>query len=58
MPYSLACGDVMPGCATTFEADSEEELLQQVGPDAAEAHGISEVTPDVLAAVKAAVKRS
>ena len=39
MPYSLACGDVMPGCAATFEADSEEELLQQVGPHAAEEHG-------------------
>ena len=48
----------MPGCAATFEADSEEELLQQVGPHAAEAHGISEVTPDVLEAVKGAIKRS
>ncbi len=58
MPYSLACGDVMPGCAATFEADSEEELLQQVGPHAADAHGISEVTPDVLEAVKGAIKGS
>lgn len=58
MPYSLACGDVMPGCAARFEADSEEELLQQVGPHAAQAHGIPEVTPDVLDAVKGAIKRS
>jgi predicted small metal-binding protein len=48
----------MPGCGATFEADSEEELLQQVGPHAADAHGISEITPDVLEAVKGAIKRS
>ena len=58
MPYSLACGDVMPGCAATFDADSEEDLLQQVGPHARDAHGISEITPDVLAAVKGAIKQS
>ena len=32
----LSCGDVMPGCAATFEADSEDDLLAQVGPHAAE----------------------
>jgi predicted small metal-binding protein len=58
MPYSLSCGDVMPGCAATFQAESEEELLAQVGPHAAEAHGIAEVTPDVLEAVKGAIKQS
>ncbi len=58
MPYALACGDVMPGCAATFEADSEADLLAQVGPHAAEAHGIQEVTPEVLEAVKGAIKQS
>lgn len=57
MSYSLACGDVMPGCAATFSAETEDELLAQVGPHAAEAHGITEVTPDVLEAVKGAVKQ-
>ncbi len=58
MSYSLACGDVMPGCSATFEADSEDELLAQVGPHAAEAHGITDVTPEVLQAVKGAIKQS
>ena len=58
MPYSLACGDVMPGCAATFEADSEEDLLQQAGSHAADEHGISEITPDVLEAVKGAIKQT
>ena len=56
MPYSLACGDVMPGCDATFEAATEQELLEQVGPHASEVHGITEVTPEVLEAVKGAIK--
>jgi predicted small metal-binding protein len=58
MPYELACGDVMDGCAATFSAASEEELLGQVAPHAAEAHGITDITPEVLAAVRGAIKES
>jgi len=58
MTYSLSCGDVMPGCAATFDAETEEELLAQVAPHAADEHGITEITPEVLDAVKAAVKQS
>lgn len=57
MGYSLACGDVMPGCAATFNAETEDELLAQVGPHAADAHGITEITPDVLEAVKGAIRQ-
>ena len=55
MGYKLACGDVMPGCRATFTAETENELLTQVGPHAADAHGITEITPDVLGAVRAAI---
>jgi len=58
MTLSLSCGDVMPGCAATFSAETEDELLAQVGPPAAEAHGVTEVTPEVLEAVRGAVKES
>ncbi len=58
MTYSLSCGEVMPGCAASFEADTEEELLAQVGPHAADAHGVTEITPEVLESVRAAVKQS
>lgn len=51
MKYSLACGDVMPGCAQTFGTESQDELLGQVAEHAAAAHGITEITPEVLAAV-------
>jgi len=57
MGYSLACGDVIPGCAAPFRAVTEDELLAQVGPHAADAHGITEITPDVLEAVKGAIKQ-
>ena len=53
MTYSFSCGDVMPGCAASFEAPSAEELLAQVGDHAGAAHGLTEVTPDVLRQVKA-----
>ncbi len=58
MTLSLSCGDVMPGCAATFSAETEDDLLAQVGPHAAEAHGVTEVTPEVLEAVRGAVKQS
>jgi predicted small metal-binding protein len=58
MGYSLACGDVMPGCGASFSADTEDELLAQVAPHAADAHGIETITPDVLEAVKGAIKQS
>lgn len=58
MAYFLACGDVVSGCAATFTGDSEDDLLRQVGPHAAEAHGITEITPEVLESVKGAIKQT
>ncbi len=58
MAYELTCGDVMPGCDATFSAESEDELLAEVGPHAAEAHGITEITPDVLESVKGAIRQT
>jgi predicted small metal-binding protein len=57
MAYTLACGDVMPGCDAKFSADSEEELLAQAAPHAAEVHGITELSPEVLEAVKGAIRQ-
>ena len=58
MSFSIACGDVMPGCAATFEAATTDDLLAQVAPHAAEAHGITEITPEVLEAVQGAIKET
>lgn len=56
MSYSLACGDIVEGCAATFEADSEDELMASAGGHAAEAHGITEITPELAEQVKGAIK--
>jgi predicted small metal-binding protein len=52
----IACGDVVPGCDFTASAATEEELVKQVAAHAAQKHGVSEITPELAAKVKAAVK--
>ena len=56
MKYQLACGDVMPGCAQTFDAADQDTLLGQVAEHAAADHGITEITPEVLAAVTSKIR--
>ena len=55
MTFTLACGDVMPGCTARFEAGDRDALMHQVATHASTAHGIHEMTPEVAAAVGAAV---
>lgn len=51
----IACGDVVDGCAFKASAASEEELLATVVEHAAHDHGVTEVTPELAAKVKAAI---
>ena len=53
---NIACGDVVPGCAFTATAATEEELIAQVAAHAAHDHGVTEITPELAAKVKAAIK--
>lgn len=52
MKFSLACGDVMPGCLSRFESTSKDDLMQQVGAHAAAEHGITDLGPEVVSAVE------
>ena len=52
----IACGHVVPDCPFTATAATEGELLQKVAAHAAHDHGIHEVTPELLAKVKAAIQ--
>ena len=52
----IACGEIVPDCAFTASAETEEELLQKVIAHAAQDHGITEVTPELAAKVKAAIR--
>jgi len=58
MSYTLACGDIVEGCTTTLEAGSEDELMARAGSHASEAHGITEVTPELAEQVKGAIKQA
>lgn len=49
----FACGDVVPGCDASWVCSSEDEILAQVAGHARVAHGIPEVGPDLVAAVRA-----
>jgi predicted small metal-binding protein len=57
MTFTLACGDVMPGCAARFEANDHDELMRQVAVHASAAHGITEITPEVAQAVEGKIIR-
>ena len=56
MGKHIACSDVVSGCGFTAEAATEAELLETVKAHAAKDHGVAEVTPELAAKVKAAVR--
>ena len=51
----IACAQIVPECPFTASAATEEELLQKVAAHAAHDHGITQVTPELMAKVKAAI---
>jgi len=52
----IACAEIVPDCPFTASADTEEELVKKVVAHAAHDHGITEVTPELAAKVKAAIR--
>lgn len=56
MAKQIACGDVVSGCGWTGSAPTEEELVQKVVAHAADAHDVKQVTPELAAQVKAAIR--
>ncbi|MEO6628713.1 MAG: DUF1059 domain-containing protein [Aquihabitans sp.] len=58
MTKSMACGDVVPGCAAVFKGSNDNEVLAQVADHAASEHGLTEIDDATLKAVKAAIRTS
>lgn len=52
----IACNAVVPGCSFTASAATEEELMRKVAEHAAHAHGVTEVSPELAAQVRAAIE--
>ena len=49
------CGDLVPGCTTTFQGESEAEILEQVAVHARDELGMDEVPPEVVDEVRAGI---
>ena len=54
--FHIACASIMQGCTFTASAATEEELMKKVAAHAARDHKITEISPELAAKVKAAIK--
>jgi predicted small metal-binding protein len=52
----ISCADIVPECSFTASAETDEELFAKVSAHAAHDHGITNVTPELAAKMKAAIK--
>ena len=55
MAKVLKCKDVGMDCDFVARADTEEEVLKLAAEHAAPAHGMTEMSDDVIAKVRAAI---
>jgi len=56
MAKLLRCRDVGVDCDHVIRAETEEELMKKVAEHAKTVHGMTEISPDLAAKVKAAIK--
>ena len=49
------CGELVPGCTTVFQGESDDEILKQVAAHARDEHGMDEVPPEVVDDIRAAI---
>ena len=56
MLKQFACGDVVQGGKFVVTAENETELMTRVAKHAAMAHGIDEVTPELIEKVRLATR--
>ena len=54
--YSIACGDVLPGCPVELRADTVEALLASVAEHAHDEHGVTEMPDEVVEQVRDAIR--
>ena len=52
----LACGSVVPDCTVVLEAETDEELMAGVVEHAREAHGMTDIPPEVVERVRANIE--
>ncbi len=55
---SFACGSVVEGCEGVVTGETDDEVLAAAAQHAADAHGITDVSEDLVAAIKAGITDS
>jgi predicted small metal-binding protein len=53
---TFACGDVIPGCSARFAGITEGDIFAQVAGHAAADHGVTDITPELVQAVRQAIR--
>ena len=56
MAKVINCKDVGFDCEGVCRAETEEEVIQMAAAHAKEAHGIQDITPEIVEKVKAAIR--
>jgi predicted small metal-binding protein len=54
--WTLACGDVLPGCTSVLEGPTRDAVLAAVVAHAGADHGVTSVDDATFAAVQAALR--
>jgi predicted small metal-binding protein len=49
----FSCGAIVPGCEHVFEGESESAIFDQISSHARDEHGLDEVPPEVIDAIRA-----
>jgi predicted small metal-binding protein len=49
---TFACGDIIPGCGARFTAADEDGIFAQIAGHAAADHGVTDITPELVQAVR------
>jgi len=55
---TLKCGDLMPGCTAVIEGKDVMEVMTKAAAHAAKDHMLTNITPDMIQKVKAAIKET
>ena len=58
MSRELHCNDLMPGCGYVAKGSTDEEVIKQAAEHAREVHDIREITPELAAKVKSAIREA
>ena len=56
--YHLNCRDLFPGCPAEIHLDDADAVLAAAAAHAAEAHGVTQLDDQTVAAVKGAISVS